>query len=267
MSDFEATARLRRLLRQKYVGNKGANGGAWAFMEEVPSRVSVKAGQKQRFADAIAMSLYASRGIALHGFEIKASRSDWLKELRDPSKSEDFIRYCHHWWLVAEPEVVDLEAGELPDTWGLLVRRGQKLYVKQKAPLLEAEVCSLEFLSGLLRAATAESEVTPEAISEAVSAARSAERKQMQGQVDRERQRGDQYSQRIQDFQGAAGIPLNGGYPVEYGPAEVGAAVRLVLEGEAKVEGLENRLRKLAESADKLSTDARAMLTTPAPKK
>lgn len=41
-----------------------------------------------RHCDAIALSLWPSRGIRLHGFEIKVARSDWLRELKDPAKAE-----------------------------------------------------------------------------------------------------------------------------------------------------------------------------------
>ena len=33
-----------------------------------------------RYADAIAMNLWPSRGLAVHGFEIKISRGDWQRE-------------------------------------------------------------------------------------------------------------------------------------------------------------------------------------------
>src|SRR5208282_6858544 len=53
-----------------------------------------------RTADAIAVSLYRSRGKAIWGFEMKVSRSDWLHELKQPEKSESIMRYCNYWALV-----------------------------------------------------------------------------------------------------------------------------------------------------------------------
>lgn len=74
---------------------------------------------------------------AVHGFEVKVSRGDWLRELRDPSKAEHWVRYCHHWWVVAPKGVVKLE--ELPPNWGLLQPAGARLRAEVKAPLLTAE--------------------------------------------------------------------------------------------------------------------------------
>ena len=52
---------------------------AWALCFEVGDATG---GGHTRWADAVAMSLWPSRGLHLHGFEIKASRSDWVKELK-----------------------------------------------------------------------------------------------------------------------------------------------------------------------------------------
>lgn len=70
---------------------------------------------------------------AVHGFEVKVSRSDWLRELADADKAEAWSRYCHHWWLVAPREVV--RPGELPDGWGHLAPAGNRLRQVIPAPL------------------------------------------------------------------------------------------------------------------------------------
>lgn len=75
----------------------------------------------------------------LHGFEVKVSRSDWLAELRDPSKAEAWKRYCDRWWLVAPRNVVDAVRGDLPDDWGLMCPSGNGLRVARQAPLLDPE--------------------------------------------------------------------------------------------------------------------------------
>jgi len=69
----------------------------------------------ERFADAIAVSLFPSNYITLTGFEIKVSRADLLSELRDPSKSEAIKQFCDYWVLVI-PETVKLDGGvRVPD--------------------------------------------------------------------------------------------------------------------------------------------------------
>ena len=44
--------------------------------------------------DAVIMSLWPSRGLELHGVEIKVSRADWKREAADPAKAEAIAAYC-----------------------------------------------------------------------------------------------------------------------------------------------------------------------------
>lgn len=75
---------------------------------------------------------------AVHGYEVKVSRADWLRELADLSKANTWARFCHHWWLVASHKDI-VQAGELPDGWGLLVPRGPHLAAVVKAPYRDAK--------------------------------------------------------------------------------------------------------------------------------
>ncbi|GAA4120556.1 hypothetical protein GCM10022215_24320 [Nocardioides fonticola] len=69
-----------------------------------------------------------------HGHEVKVSRSDWLTELRDPSKADAFRPYVHGWWLVAAD--ASIVRDDLPAGWGLMVPHGpHTLRVVVPAPL------------------------------------------------------------------------------------------------------------------------------------
>jgi hypothetical protein len=120
------TADLTALLRQTY-----SIGAGWALIEQVPPRT----GHAKRYADAVAMHLYRGDFAAeferdprtpwldheVWGFEVKVSRGDWKRELRDPTKAGAVSRHCDRWYVVALPGVVQLE--ELPRGWGLMVPR------------------------------------------------------------------------------------------------------------------------------------------------
>jgi len=99
------------------------------------------------------MNLWPSRGLELHGFEIKVSRGDFLRELKAPEKAETIARYCDRWWLVVSDDDIVLD-GELPPTWGLLVRRGNSLRLKRDAGQLTPIPISRKFLAALLRVAS-----------------------------------------------------------------------------------------------------------------
>ena len=55
----------------------------WAIMWEVAEGTGARGG---RYADAVMMSLWPSRGLELHGVEIKISRADWKREAFDPQR-------------------------------------------------------------------------------------------------------------------------------------------------------------------------------------
>jgi len=100
-------------------------------------------------ADAISVDTWRSGGYAISGYEVKCSRSDWLRELRDPGKAEVWKRYCARWWLVALPGVVE---DDLPVGWGLLERRGNTLRRVVAALELYPLPLTAQDLAGLARA-------------------------------------------------------------------------------------------------------------------
>ncbi len=120
----------------------------FAFMLQVRNSTGYQ--RAIRTCDALALGLWPSRGQELHGFEIKASRSDWMNEKKNPEKAHEIQRFCHRWWLViGDKEIV--KPGELPPNWGLLAPRGSKLQALVDAPTLSPEPITYEFLAGILR--------------------------------------------------------------------------------------------------------------------
>ena len=128
-------------------GEKHGNGRRYAVAGGVRSHAGFDA---RRTADFIAMDLWPSSGCVIHGHEVKVSRSDWLRELADPSKAAEFIPYVNHWWaVIGDPAIV--RDGELPGGWGLMVLRAGRLTVKRQAPRRDAEPLPPTRLAALLR--------------------------------------------------------------------------------------------------------------------
>lgn len=115
-------------------------------------------GRQRRWADAIAMGLWPSRGLALQGFEIKVARSDWLSEMRNPAKAEAIARFCSYWWIVTPPGIV--KDGELPEGWGLYEVQTNGLRCVKQAPRLDAQPIDMPFLAALLRRADEHAKAT-----------------------------------------------------------------------------------------------------------
>lgn len=142
MTEVEAPklteAVVTRLLRERYTDSGNGGGGQWAFLPQVRNAAGFEA---SRTFDALVMDLWPSRGLVLHVLEIKTSRSDWLRELKDPAKAEAAYRIAEHFSIVAPKGVV--KAGELPPTWGLIEIHGTgtqedpwRLRTKTAAPFL-----------------------------------------------------------------------------------------------------------------------------------
>lgn len=134
------TAQLRSALRNRLDANE------WVLCFEVAGfRDGV------RYADAIGVNLWASKSYEVHGFEVKATRSDWLRELREGGKSDYFFCRTHRWYVVAWTGIV-LKT-ELPKGWGLLEWNGSTLVQKVPAALREDVQIEHEFLAALIRRA------------------------------------------------------------------------------------------------------------------
>lgn len=86
----------------------------------------------ERRADFIAANMWKSRGYSTVAVEIKVSRQDWLRELKNPAKQETISKYVDHIYL-AVPDAKIVGPGELPSGWGLFVLQGSRL-VRKVAP-------------------------------------------------------------------------------------------------------------------------------------
>lgn len=200
---------------------------SWAFLPQVRNGTGYER-STTRYADGLAMSLWPSRGMEIHGFEIKVSRSDWISELRNPEKAEYFVKLCDRWWIVAPKGVV--LPGELPATWGHMVPRGRRLHVETEAPKLETAPLDRVQLAAILRSLQAVA--TPEArIAEAEKRGREAGRKEALDSMAYTEEQRQKYLKKVNEFEKASGVRID-----EYNSSKniknIGEAVRIVLAGQ-----------------------------------
>lgn len=113
-SDRAITADLMARLERHYI-KPGDDLAGGMFLPEVGWNGSANASR----CDALYVGFTGTSGRMLIGHEVKASRSDWLNELRKPGKADAWADQCHEWWLVTIPGVV--APGELPPGWGLML--------------------------------------------------------------------------------------------------------------------------------------------------
>jgi hypothetical protein len=146
---------LNKALRA-YYGVTYGNGRRYVAASQVRSHAGFDA---RRTADFIAMDLWPSKGLLLHGHEIKVSRSDWLAELKHPEKAAEFIPYMNCWWLVVSDRSI-IHDGELPSGWGLMAMSGACLRVFKKAKRHDAKPLPPARLAAFLRAVADSARVT-----------------------------------------------------------------------------------------------------------
>jgi hypothetical protein len=179
-----------------------------------------------RYADAVIMSLWPSRGMELHGVEIKVSRSDWRREAADPEKAEAIAAYCDRWWVFTAPSVIQ-DTAELPPAWGAREFDGKAWRTIKEADLTPAKPCDRGFLASLLRRADGASRWQIEQQARQISeGAVKAAKEQIEAEIERRSRRSTEVLAMVAEFESASGLKLD-----DYlmgGAKEMGAMVRAV---------------------------------------
>ena len=145
-------------LRDKYTRVRiGTNADRYVRAEH--ARYPSSFGTATRIADYIVLDTYG--GSRVLGFEVKVSRSDWLAELRDPTKADEWKRHCHAWYLVV-PDT-SIVRSDLPDDWGLMAPNAAgSLTIRHHSTLPDPQPMTVDVLASLGRsiAQTATREAT-----------------------------------------------------------------------------------------------------------
>lgn len=229
----------------------------YAFLTEVRNGTGFSS--RVRTADAIALSLWPSRGLGLHGFELKQYRGDWIRELNEPAKAEAIAQYCDFWWLVlARADIVDLS--EVPETWGVKApdEKGETLVTLKTATRMPAKELSRSFIASLLR--NASDAMTPTVVVEqrCEEARRKGYEEGVKAHADnRELERLQGIADRVRAFEDAAGVTIASHQHWRYTPAQAGAVVRALLDGDAALHGRLALLDNLERNAKDLLASIR----------
>lgn len=147
---------MLELLHRRY-GQRSYNGGVQAPRYICAEHVRARAGFDCRTADFVAVETWESSmrqgWLTVHGIEVKVSRPDWLRELKDPHKGTEGMPYATHRWL-AIPDPSMVREGELPLGWGMLCPAGSRGLVAkiQAAGTGGGEPLSPSEIAALLRA-------------------------------------------------------------------------------------------------------------------
>jgi hypothetical protein len=229
----------------------------YALLFEVPDAT----GGGRRSADAVAMSLWPSRGLEVLGFEFKSYRGDWLREKRNPKKAEEIARFCNRWFIVATPGVV-ADLSEIPAGWGYLELQPRGLRLQREAPLNKEAELPKRFVASLLRRACQAQVADVEHLSrELVDKARADEREHSAHKISSLEGELKRLRSTIATFEKASGVRIDC-FTADATP--IGAAVALVNHlGVDRVYGLGEQLQQQAERLARLVKDVQLQLQRP----
>lgn len=193
------TASIKTALRERYCAPE------YAIFFEVSESTGGVSGRR---ADAVAMSLWPSRGLEFHGFEIKVSKGDFKNEMKKPEKAEVIASRCDYWWIVTPKGLV--EADELPTNWGLLTWSGKRWSVVKKAVKTECKPLTRGFVASLLRRA---SELNNSEIRKAIEKVDKERRdnfeKEVEQRIKRHKQDYQNLVAKIEEFEKLSGIKIS----------------------------------------------------------
>ncbi len=107
-----------------------------------------------RTIDALVVGCWPSRGLVLWAVEVKVTRADFRRELKEAEKADALARYCDAFYIAAPKGIVPVD--ELPPAWGLYEADGGKKLSRAKEATTNATPKALDrlFLAAICRAAT-----------------------------------------------------------------------------------------------------------------
>lgn len=254
--DYESGSILRQALRKEYPLPQ------YAVLYEVANGMGAT---MSGYADAIVMGLFPSRGLHIHGFEIKMSRPDWLRELKNPAKAEGAAKYCDYFWLLVSGEGI-ASKDEIPPTWGMYMLSGKRLEVVKKPKRLPAIPPDRTFMGAMLRRANEMAERERARAQEKIDkddvvrqARKEAERnadERVKSELAFATREHESLKRQVEAFEQASGIKID-----MWNGRKMGEAVSLLsrLQGSREIDHLsymakelEDRVRNVRQGADEL---------------
>lgn len=131
-------------------------GDGYALVEQVANGTGYRA---DRHLDVVAFGLWPSRGLAIHGIEVKVSKADLKRELAQPDKAESVATYCDRFYIAAPADIVadtmGLGLDMLVPGWGILAVSGEgdatRVGVVREATGHESKAIDRGFVAAVLR--------------------------------------------------------------------------------------------------------------------
>jgi hypothetical protein len=236
-------------------------GDGFRLVEQVADHTGFRA---SRWLDAMAFGLWPSRGLEIHGIEVKVSRADFRREIEAPAKADATASRCDRFWIAAPAGIVDpLHLESLAPAWGLLEvvedRAGKRtVRTTKKAERTDAKPVDRDFLAAVLRRIPGVTDAARAEIRAEVERENETEiARLVAAGLARETNGYAALRETVATFEAAAGIHLR---DYQYGgrTAQLGHALRLIEDELGGWQSARNRLNVVADQAQRRGDDVTA---------
>jgi hypothetical protein len=145
---FMDSKQIHKALREMYA----VAGDGSAYIEEFRAGTGYQPGS-ERYLDAWVIGCYPSSGMVKTAIEVKISRSDFAREIKQPKKRDSALRISNLFYFAAPKGLIAEK--DLPDECGLIEVDALtgKAAVTVEAPYRETCVPSWVFVASLARRA------------------------------------------------------------------------------------------------------------------
>ncbi|MFH0917013.1 MAG: hypothetical protein V1912_11305 [bacterium] len=240
-------------------------GDGYRLVEQVADHTGYRA---SRWLDAMAFGLWPSRGLEIHGIEVKVSRPDFRREIENPQKADATAARCDRFFLAAPAGIVDpLHLETLAPTWGLLEvvadKTGNRTVrtTKRAERIEQRKPIDRDFLAAVLRRIPSPTdELRGEIRAEIESANELAIERAVENRLARSTGDCAVLRELVGTFEAAAGIKLTDYHSFGGGAERSGRALRLLADELGGWESARHRLRGVADTAQRRGEDIEAAI-------
>lgn len=152
-TDANKTRAMYELLKHRHPAPE------WATFAELNIGTGSNGG---RWIDFYAMNCYPSKGNLKVAYEIKASRADFLREMKQPNKRAAAEKLADECYFVAPHGLI--AADEIPEGWGLIVMNKGGLRMVKQAKQRRIETLPISFVLSIARRSSEPAPELPAAI-------------------------------------------------------------------------------------------------------
>lgn len=137
---------MKEAIRKHHNGYDGKVDGVLIF--EMPTGTGYSHGEASKI-DAFYMACRPSENFKRIAYEIKISRADFLREIKEPRKRRAALRVSNQFYFVTPADLVRTE--EIPLECGLMELGPHGLYEKVNAPFRDGLPASWHFFAAFAR--------------------------------------------------------------------------------------------------------------------